>query len=812
MKTKYLITIFLVLLLAIGVTGAAFASPTSNQVTGAISTTDNPGFVGPGSYVNQACHNGQGVNCNIYADKRDVWFSGLPVSAAIGAGEYFFAVLVPGGQGGNDNPNDGTEKNLSDDYDAYTNRTFSVDGNGNITAYAGTHLQDGNLLQLFPYADTTNPGGEYILAVCELTDGYPVNPDNCKYDAFKVRNGTLAQDLVISKTATPAFDRTYGWSIEKNVNQTLVKQSGVDATFEYTVVVAHNAGDDSNWQVTGKITVANPNLFDVAGVKVTDAVNNGGVCVVTGGEDLTVPGEGSVVLDYTCTYDAAPTTIIGVNTAEATWYEGADKHVSFDKDFSFDTPTGLIDECVDVTDSMVGFLGRVCVGDPNPTVFTYSKTVTGVPGTCTSFDNTATFTATDTGAAGSAGQSVKVCVGADLTVSKTAVPFFTRTYAWDLTKAVDKTLVKQVGGSAVFNYTVDAWQTGFTDSDWFVKGEITVANPNDWQEVSANLSDAVDNGGTCTLDQTTVTVPASSQVAVGYTCTFASGLGGLNTAAASWDSALYYTPNGLASGSAGFEFVTPTTKVLDQITVTDTFAGQTTVLGTLTAVDAAPFAAASFTYSRSIPVPTWACTSYTNTAVIAETGQSDSETVTVCGPIKTGALTMGFWQNKNGQAIIGTYSGENCQSLRTWLNGFAPFSDLAATNCSGVKGYVTTVIKAANASGASMNAMLKAQMLATALDVYFSDPALGGNRINAPTPIGGVTIDLTMICTDMTCTAFQDSSSVFGGTPKTVLEMLTYAASQSDAGGVLWYGNDKATQELAKDAFDAINNETVFAP
>jgi hypothetical protein len=24
----------------------------------------------------------------------------------------------------------------------------------------------------------------------------------------------------------------------------------------------------------------------------------------------------------------------------------------------------------------------------------------------------------------------------------------------------------------------------------------------------------------------------------------------------------------------------------------------------------------------------------------------------VCGPAKTGALTMGFWQNKNGQGII----------------------------------------------------------------------------------------------------------------------------------------------------------------
>jgi hypothetical protein len=48
---------------------------------------------------------------------------------------------------------------------------------------------------------------------------------------------------------------------------------------------------------------------------------------------------------------------------------------------------------------------------------------------------------------------------------------------------------------------------------------------------------------------------------------------------------------------------------------------------------------------------------------------------------------------------------------------------------------------AANASGASMNAILKAQMLSTALDVYFGTPSLGGNKIGAATPLGGVKIN-----------------------------------------------------------------------
>ena len=46
----------------------------------------------------------------------------------------------------------------------------------------------------------------------------------------------------------------------------------------------------------------------------------------------------------------------------------------------------------------------------------------------------------------------------------------------------------------------------------------------------------------------------------------------------------------------------------------------------------------------------------------------------------------------------------------------------------------------------------------------------------------------------------------------TVSQMLAYAASQSNAGGSVWYGQVKAIQELAKDAFDAINNQVAFAP
>ena len=136
---------------------------------------------------------------------------------------------------------------------------------------------------------------------------------------------------------------------------------------------------------------------------------------------------------------------------------------------------------------------------------------------------------------------------------------------------------------------------------------------------------------------------------------------------------------------------------------------------------------------------------------------------------------------------------------------------------------MTNVIKAAacTSTTSTCNAMLKAQMLATALDVYFSDPALGTNKILAPAPIGAIKIDLTTVCTLIgttpgTCTGgYLDVSSVFGGTARTVLQMLGDAAAptppaSSNVGGTTWYGQVKAKQVLAKDGFDAVNNEVAF--
>jgi hypothetical protein len=170
-----------------------------------------------------------------------------------------------------------------------------------------------------------------------------------------------------------------------------------------------------------------------------------------------------------------------------------------------------------------------------------------------------------------------------------------------------------------------------------------------------------------------------------------------------------------------------------------------------------------------------------------------------------GEGTIGYWQNKNGQAqITGAGPSSGTCNLTPYLRGYAPFENLSATaNCGAVASYVTTVVKSASSSGAAMNAMLKAQMLSTALDVYFI-------KVNGDAPI-----DLTYINKAIGSTNYENVSSSFeGASCKTIKNMLLYAATQSNSGGSLWYGQVKSglgSQELAKDAFDAINNQKAFS-
>src|SRR5262249_8302273 len=135
--------------------------------------------------------------------------------------------------------------------------------------------------------------------------------------------------------------------------------------------------------------------------------------------------------------------------------------------------------------------------------------------------NTATLTE-DHGTTVNSTASVKVCVGADLQVSKTANPSYSRDYKWEISKVADKT---QLLDGGTVKYTVHADETGHVDSGWTVKGKITVTNPNNWADpiTMTSLTDAVkDPNASCQLDAPvpSLVVQPGTSTDYPYTCTY----------------------------------------------------------------------------------------------------------------------------------------------------------------------------------------------------------------------------------------------------------------------------------------------------
>lgn len=149
----------------------------SAQLTGAIFTSDSAGTL---------------VNANIYESKDDVYLNGGPppnapcTVAGLPDGDYYFQVTDPSGA-------------VLLSADDISERKFRVSG-GVISEYLGsTHgigvgKCPGSIsVQLIPYDDTPNPGGEYKVWVTRVTDYTPGEgrfgfvPRYSKTDNFKVR-------------------------------------------------------------------------------------------------------------------------------------------------------------------------------------------------------------------------------------------------------------------------------------------------------------------------------------------------------------------------------------------------------------------------------------------------------------------------------------------------------------------------------------------------------------------------------------------------------------------------------------------------
>ena len=425
-----------------------------------------------------------------------------------------------------------------------------------------------------------------------------------------------------------------------------------------------------------------------------------------------------------------------------------------------------------------------------------------------------------------------------LSASKDATSSFDRTFAWSAAKSANKTYVQQVGGTVNVTYSVVASVTGSTDSNYAVSGNVTVTNPNAVDVTGVTISDDV-AGCSITGQATGLTIQPGS-TPFGYSCTFGGTSVTSNTATVSWPAQLLES-HPLAAGSAQtpaatWDWTTTVPTYLDEcVTLTDSMVVGS--LGTACVGDPLP---KTFTYSKALAVPAHGCLAYPNTATLttndSATTATSSASVTVCGPVASGAHTIGFWKTTNGQGLIGTYCAPaGGTSLATYLSGLGggsgPFAGAAGKNCSQLKTYVTGILSGASAT--DMNVMLKAQMLATALDVYFS--TLGYttttiSKVKPPSTFGfsptgmSFAMDTRAVC-PMVDNTTAGTASCLGSTPSTnaVLSgvlpsagmtpqaILSFAATTpSPYSSGVWYGGNRTKQNVLKNVFDQINNQLAF--
>jgi hypothetical protein len=415
-------------------------------------------------------------------------------------------------------------------------------------------------------------------------------------------------------------------------------------------------------------------------------------------------------------------------------------------------------------------------------------------------------------------------------ISKTGSGAYDRTFKWDIAKAADKTSFEKVSGSVTVNYTVTVHHDAGTISNVKVTGDITVTNPNlddDNNVVDLDITSVTDklDGNSCSVTGGGAQTISTASKKFAYSCTLSavptSDID--NVATVAWPAQILDTGAVTDAGSTDFTLTIhpgdfTANDINGCVNVSDDKQGD---LGQVCTSDPNPD---EIKYSRSLAAVADQCTTYDNTATITPNAAADpyeaSASVVVCG--STGGLTIGFWSNQNGQGLIKTYSSV---ALRTYLLTFNPFKDLSPTaNGTQLASYVAGIITAAtfSSSDKTCNPMVRAQMLATALNVFYTGTGFTSTQIGSVKPpsnflghtnLGGIKIDLKNVCFPIpSCSANVDASSVFGPADAlTVQQALDFQNTVATAPtGASWYGQDKAKQVLAKDVFDAINNHVIF--
>ncbi|HYE20001.1 MAG TPA: SdrD B-like domain-containing protein [Tepidisphaeraceae bacterium] len=174
--------------------------------------------------------------------------------------------------------------------------------------------------------------------------------------------------------------------------------------------------------------------------------------------------------------------------------------------------------------------------------------------------------------------------------------------------------------------------------------------------------------------------------------------------------------------------------------------------------------------------------------------------------VRTGqTATIGFWQNKNGQALIRSLNGgPTAKHLGNWLATNLPnlFGAAATTNLAGktndqVAAFFITKFKVKGMK-------LDAQVLAVALAAYVTSPALAGSAAAAyGFDVGGGGLAAATYNIGTSGAAF----GVANYSTLTVWQILSATNALSTGGDGSIYNSNALLQALANTVYDGINNQ-----
>jgi hypothetical protein len=163
---------------------------------------------------------------------------------------------------------------------------------------------------------------------------------------------------------------------------------------------------------------------------------------------------------------------------------------------------------------------------------------------------------------------------------------------------------------------------------------------------------------------------------------------------------------------------------------------------------------------------------------------------------KSQSAGIGFWQNKNGQALISKFT-----NVGNWLAATLPNTFGINAGANNLTGQTAQQVIQLYQQDFALHDKLDAQFMATALNVFATDASLGGSAASAY----GFSINQYGLG-DATLNVGSDGAAfgVANNTTLTVMQILQ-DADKKTVNGVL-YGGTQTLRQMATDLFGAINS------